>query len=113
MLNPSENPSEIGGECETLRERVLWVRERERRSGRARYIKFEPRVARKEKEQIFASDIGCPIDELVCVSIVTNKPSTRWIDDTLSKLIPPVHNETLEGSGSNKNIKSGINLGFS
>ncbi|XP_047158882.1 uncharacterized protein LOC124829423 isoform X2 [Vigna umbellata] len=54
---------------------------------------------------VFASDIGCPIDDLVCLSIpiVINKPPTRFVDDILSKLTPPVHNDKPEGSGSKKN----------
>ncbi|KAG2371962.1 uncharacterized protein HKW66_Vig0240830 [Vigna angularis] len=46
----------------------------------------------------FWSDIGCPTDDLVRLSIpiVTNKPPTRSIDDILTKLIPPLHNDKTE-----------------
>ncbi|KOM43575.1 hypothetical protein LR48_Vigan05g118000 [Vigna angularis] len=59
----------------------------------------------------FWSDIGCPTDDLVRLSIpiVTNKPPTRSIDDILTKLIPPLHNDKTEGSRSNKNNKNATN----
>ncbi|KOM55263.1 hypothetical protein LR48_Vigan10g115500 [Vigna angularis] len=56
-------------------------------------------------QDVFSSDIGCPTDDLVrlTVPIVMNYPPTRSVDHILSKLIPPVHNDKPEGSGSNKN----------
>ncbi|KOM35503.1 hypothetical protein LR48_Vigan02g165300 [Vigna angularis] len=55
--------------------------------------------------RVFPSDIGCPTDDLVrlTVPIVMNNPPTRSVDHILSKLIPPVHNDKPEGSGSKKN----------
>ncbi|XP_017423614.2 uncharacterized protein LOC108332823 [Vigna angularis] len=55
--------------------------------------------------KVFPSDIGCPTDDLVrlTVPIVMNNPPTRSVDHILSKLIPPVHNDKPERSGSNNN----------
>ncbi|KOM43731.1 hypothetical protein LR48_Vigan05g133600 [Vigna angularis] len=56
-------------------------------------------------QDVFPSDIGCPTDDLVrlTVPIVMNNPPTRSVDHILSKLIPPVHNDKPERSGSNNN----------